>query len=203
MVEIDTFQNGSAVGLTEDEKRFKSLNDQAAALRDKTEPTPEAVEVKTSTAFVDAEKGEFVTSRGNRVALSGKQITSLMLERIINEGKPKIPMAEVLILGKHKQMEARPNDPGYLALLEEWKADQNIRAMRYTFVVGTKGKPPDDFVEEQRQFFEDATDTEIKYLWVTSLIPDIDIDKFSEAILGQTLTTTKGLEEAANFSASK
>lgn len=188
MVELDTLSNGTAAILTQEPPK---------------EPKPEAVELETSTAYVDAEKGEFVTSRGNRIALSGKQISSLTLERIINEGKPKIPMAEVLILGKHKQMEARPNDPGYLALLKEWSEDQNIKVMRYTFSVGAKGKPPEDFVEEHRQFFPNATDAEIKYLWVTSMLPDIDIEKFSEAILGQTMATVKGLEEAANFSASR
>lgn len=184
MMEIETFENGTA-----------------AILEAPPEPTPQAVEVPISTAFVDAMRGVFVTSNKNEVPLSGKQITSLMLERITNEGRPKIPMAEVVILGKHKQMEARPNDPGYLALKAEWEADQNIRVMRYIFTVGVKGKPPEEFLEDQRQFFPNASDAELKYLWVASLVPDIDIDKFSEAILGQTMTTTKGMEEAANFSA--
>lgn len=149
---------------------------------------------------VDVERGVFITSKKTEVELSGKRISSLMLERIVNEGKPKIPHIEVTILGKHKEMQANPNDPGYLALLKEWEEGQNIRTMRYTFVVGTKGTPPQDFVEEQRQFFPDATDVDMKYLWVSSLIPDEDIDKFVEAIMGQSIATTKGLEEAANFS---
>lgn len=183
MVEMSLFPNGSGVA-------------EAA-------PEPETLVDTTHSAHLDAERGVFVTSIGNEITLSGKSISALMLERITNEGKPKIPRIEVTLLGKHKEMQANPNDPGYLALLEEWQGEQNIRVMRYMFNVGVAGIPPMDFVEEQRQFFPNATDAEMKYLWVASLLPDNDIDKFTEAIMGRGLTTTKGLEEAANFSASK
>jgi hypothetical protein len=154
-------------------------------------------------AHVDAARGVFVTSKGNEIELSGKRISSLMLERLTNEGKPRIPMKEVLILGKHKQMEATPNDPGYLALLAEWQSDQNIKTMIYVFNIGAKGKPDPEFVEEQRAFFSDASDSTMKYLWVSSQLPDEDIDKFTEAIIGQTLPTAKGLDGAASFTESK
>lgn len=157
----------------------------------------------TPSAHLDAEKGVFVTSTHNEIALSGKGISALMLERITNEGKPKIPRQEVTLLGKHKELHANPNDPGYLALLAEWQDDQNIRVMRYMFNVGVAGVAPEDFADEQRQFFPNATDADLKYLWVASMLPDADIDKFTEAIMGRGLTTVKGLEEAANFSASE
>jgi len=149
---------------------------------------------------VDAERGVFLTSIHTEVQLSGQKISSLMLERIVNEGKPKIPMIEVTLLGKHKQIQANPNDPGYVALLQEWQGEQNIRVMRYMFCVGVKGQPPQEFVDTHRLFLPDATDLDLKYLWVTSLVPDDDIDSFTAAILGQSITTQKGLEEAANFS---
>jgi len=157
----------------------------------------------TPLAHLDAERGVFITSKGNEIALSGQPISSLMLERITNEGKPKIPMVEVTILGKHKQMQANANDPGYLALLEEWKGDQNVKVLRYVFVVGAKGQPPSEFIDTQRQFFPNATDADLKYLWVSSQLPDEDIDSFSNVVIGKTLTTAKGLEEAQNFSISK
>lgn len=155
--------------------------------------------MNTSLAHIDAERGVFITSRGEAIPLSGQKISSLMLERVTNEGKPKIPRKEVLLLGKHKELQANASDPDYLALVDEWKAEQNIKVMRYIFVVGVKGQPPSSFIDEQRQFFPEYTDLDMKYLWVTSLLPDEDIDKFTEAVMGQALTTTKGLEEAANF----
>lgn len=156
----------------------------------------------TPKAHVDARRGIFVTSNGNELVLSGQAISALMLERITNEGKPKIPRQEVTLLGKYKELQANPNDPGYLALLAEWQGEQNIRVMRYLFCVGIKGTPPADFVELHRLFMPDATDLDLKYLWVSSLMPDKDIDSFSEALIGQTGITAKGIDDAANFSAS-
>ncbi len=153
----------------------------------------------TPHAHLDAVRGVFVTSKGGEIELSGQPISSLMLERITNEGKPKIPMIEVTLLGKHKQIQANPNEPGYLALMEEWRSEQNVKVMRYVFVIGAKGQPPQDFIEAQQQFFPDAGDTELKYLWVSSRLPDEDIDKFTEVVMGKNLATTKGVNEAADF----
>lgn len=165
-------------------------------------PAVPSASVTTSTAHVNAEKGVFVTSNGNELELSGQAISALMLERITNEGKPRIPRVEVLLLGKHKELQANPNDPGYLALLQEWEGDQSIRVMRYMFCVGVKATPSAEFVEIHRQFMPDATDLDLKYLWVSSLVPNGDIDSFTNALLGQFGVTTKGIDDAANFSAS-
>lgn len=178
MVEIDTFNNGNGA-----------------------HPPMEAPQPSTSSLpRVDAERGVFLTSNGNEIELSGQAISSLMLERITNEGKPKIPKQEVTLLGKIKELHANPNDPGYLALLKEWEEEQNVKVMRYMFCVGAKGQPSQEFVDTHRQFMPDATDLDLKYLWVSSLMPDEDIDKFTEVVLGRTIPTSKGLEEAANFS---
>lgn len=165
-------------------------------------PSAPAASASTSTAHVNAEKGVFVTSNGNELELSGQAISALMLERITNEGKPRIPRVEVLLLGKHKELQANPNDPGYLALLKEWEAEQSIRVMRYMFCVGVKATPSAEFAEMHRQFIPDMTDLDLKYLWVSSLVPDKDVDSFTSALLGQFGVTSKGIDEAANFSAS-
>lgn len=191
MVEISSFPNGATAELIREDETFES-NDGYEQVKD-----------TTPSAHLDAERGVFITSTRNEIALSGKGISALMLERITNEGKPKIPRQEVTLLGKHKEMQANANDPGYLALLEEWRDEQNIRVMRYMFNVGVSGAPSEAFSDEQRQFFPNATAVDLKYLWVASLLPDDDIDKFTEAIMGRGLTTVKGLEEAANFSVSK
>lgn len=147
---------------------------------------------------VDVTRGVFITSRGDEIQLSPRPITSLMLERVTNQGKPRIPQKEVNIMGKHKQLEANEQDPGYLALLKEWQDNQNVRVMRYIFTVGTNATPPEEFIAAQAEFFPDATETDLKYLYVASLIPDSDIEKFTEAVLGQSMPTEKGLQAAAN-----
>lgn len=158
--------------------------------------------IELDAARVDAARGVFITSKGDELELTGKQVNKLILERIINEGKPRIPMIEVTLLGKHKQLEPNANDPGYLALLEEWQSEQQIRVLRYLFVVGVKGQPPPDFVDEQRPFFASFSDVDAKYLWVSSMLPEGDIEAFTEALMGQTQPTAKGVEESANFTES-
>lgn len=165
-------------------------------------PSPTPAVDSTRGAYVDAERGVFFTSNGNELILSGQAISALMLERITNEGKPKIPRIEVTLLGKHKEMQANPHDPGYLALVAEWESEQSIRVMRYMFCVGVKATPSPEFADIHRQFIENATDLDLKYLWVSSLVPNDDIDTFTSALLGQFGVTTKGIDEAANFSAS-
>lgn len=148
---------------------------------------------------VDPTRGVFITTRNEEIELSDKPVSALIVERLQQEGKPKIPMIEVTVLGKHKQLEPHAGHPGYLAMLAEWQADAQMRVLRYLFVVGTKGKPPQSFVDEQATFFPNASDVDMKYLWIASRLPDDDMGAFTEAIMGRTLPTTKGVNEVANF----
>lgn len=152
----------------------------------------------TPKAHVDPVRRVFITSQGNEIRLSNKRVSALMLERLVNEGKPQIPMKEVTLLGKRKQLEANPQDPGYVALLEEWESNQRINSLIYIFSIGVSGSPPEDFVDEQRVFFPNISDSHMKYLWISSQLPDEDINELAEAITGQSLATQKGLEQAAD-----
>lgn len=156
----------------------------------------------TPVAHVDPTRGVFITSRGDEVHLTGKRINSLVLERISNDGKPRIPMVEVTLVGKHKQLEAHPHDEGYLALLAEWEEGRRVLVLRYLFLMGVKDEPDQEFIDDQRQFFPNASAADMKYLYIASLIPDDDIDTFMEAVMGQTMATQKGLETSANFTES-
>lgn len=160
--------------------------------------TPIILDDIPSKAHVDPVRRVFVTSQGNEIPLSTKRVSALMLERLANEGKPQIPMKEVTLLGKRKQLEANPNDPGYLALLAEWEANQRINSLVYVFTIGVSGSPPDDFIDEQRAFFPHISDVYMKYLWICSQLPDEDINELAEAITGQSLATQKGLQASAD-----
>lgn len=183
MTEYDSFQNA-----------VSELTIEANHTEHYLEPSDDT----TPRAGLDVTRGVFITSRGDEIELSGKPINKLMLERLVNEGKPKIPMIEVTLLGKHKQMQANANDPSYLALMDEWTNDLKIKTMRYLFTVGVKGKPPQTFVEEQRQITPEANDADMKYFWLGSLLSDDEIVALQEVIVGQNFTTAKGLEEAAD-----
>lgn len=147
---------------------------------------------------VDVQRGVFITSRGTEIELSSQPVSALIVERLQAEGKPKIPMIEVTLLGKHKQLEPFPQHEGYQTLLKEWEAEGQLKLMRYLFIVGTKGAPPQTFVDEQASFFPNATEQDMKYLWVASRLPDEDMGDFVEAVMGRTLPTAKGMEQAAD-----
>jgi hypothetical protein len=151
---------------------------------------------------VDAVRGVFITSRNEEIELSSKPVSSLIIERLQSEGKPKIPQIEVMLLGKHKQLEYHAGHEGYQARLKEWEEEAQLKHVRYLFTVGVKGSPPQEFIDEQRPFFPTISDVEMKYLWICSRLPDEDIGAFTEAITGRTLPTTKAVEQVANFTES-
>lgn len=161
--------------------------------------TPEIKAFEIQGAHVDPARGVFITSKGNGIELSDKVVNALIVQRLNQQGKPKIPMVEVTLMGKHKQLEAHPNDEGYLARLAEWKEEAEMRVGIYMFNTGVKGQPPQDFVDEHAPLFPDATQAELKYLWVCSQLPYEDITSFSEALISRATPTAKGLEEVANF----
>ena len=147
---------------------------------------------------VDAKRGVFITSRGDEIELSDKPVSALIVDRLQQEGKPKIPMVEVTLLGKHKQLEPHVGHEGYQARLAEWQAESQMAVLRYLFTVGTKGTPPQEFIEEQAPYFPYATAAEWKYLWICARLPDDDMADFTEAVMGRALPTAKGMEESAD-----
>lgn len=146
---------------------------------------------------VDTTRGLIITRSGAELELSGASISSLLIERVINEGKPEIPMVQVTIGGKYKQMEANPNDPNYKTAFEAWQSESNRRLMRYLILRGVKCVVPEAFTQEHLEFFPNATDNDMKYLYVVSLVPDEDVNFFMDAVMGRSLPTAAGLEDAA------
>ncbi len=155
--------------------------------------------IEQHTWTLDTENAVFTTSNGFALQLRRPSgITSLVLERVRQQGKPKIPMVEVTIGGKYKQLEANPNDENYKALLEEWAVSSGLRTMQYIYVMGIDMTAPEEYIEAQREFFPDATPTDFKYLYIASLVPDGDIEALTEAIMGMNIPTARGLQDAAD-----
>lgn len=139
-------------------------------------------------------------------------ISSLRLMRLYNNtsGKPvepEPPMVEVLIGGTHKRLEPDPSDADYQLKLElwsqemeEWERVQREKILIYAFTQGIVVDVPSTFVDEAAFFIGDnASPLLIKYEYICSLIEDDDIEFLMEAIVGQTVATSKGIEEAKSF----
>lgn len=139
----------------------------------------------------------YTLSNGEVLQLTGKRITSLVLERFSSEGKPLIPVVEVTIGGKHKSVEYHHHDPGYEAKLAEWQEQVNLRTMRYIFTRGIAGDPPEEFVEEHRYWFPNIDRVEMRYIWLCSIIPDDDINDLTDALIGMSMPTAGGISEVA------
>lgn len=147
---------------------------------------------------IDYGRRVFITRSG--VELQLQRVSPVILERIHGDrsGKPKVPRVEVKMAGGHTRVEDNPNDPDYAQALKEWNQDHNSRIVKYVFVHGIANETPVEFVQEHAEFFPDATASDMKYLWIGSLVDEesTDIQKLIEAITGQNAITEEGLEQA-------
>ncbi len=159
----------------------------------------EGADAPSGKAYFDRERRVFVTRAGETWDL--RAIAPLLIERIYNESadKPKPPLVEVTIGGKHKTMQPDPNDAYYKQSLAEWEATRQFRIMYYLFTMGVNVDVPEYFTRAQREYFPDANETYMKYLYIASQLADgDDVGALSEAISGQTMPTQEGLREAAS-----
>lgn len=151
-------------------------------------------------AFVDYEQHQFVTRDGTRLTL--QPIPKMILERLYSDqnGKPKPPVVEVVIGGQFARKETNPDDPAYKQALEEWRAQKSMRILKYGLVHGVVENPPTTFIQEYIEYFPDESEAGMKYLWILSLLGSEgeDIRLISEAVVGQTAPTDKGIEIATD-----
>ncbi len=149
---------------------------------------------------VNYERRVFIARDGTELHL--QRLSSMILERLNADqtGKPAIPKVEVKIAGKHTRMELNPEDSAYKAALQNWERERNTRLVKYVFVHGITDDAPRAFVEDHREYFPEASDRDLKYLWIASLVDQHveDLQALIEAITGQTEITEGGLEEATN-----
>jgi hypothetical protein len=148
---------------------------------------------------VDYANRKFIARDGTELTL--RPLPKLILERLYNntDGKPKPPIIEVEIAGQFKRMESNPNDPAFLARLQEWESAKNLRLLKFVAVEGVVELPPADFIRHYSEYFPEETEQGMKYLWVVGLLgaDGEDIPLFMEALTSQTAVTEKGLETAS------
>lgn len=151
-----------------------------------------------STASFDVKTRIFTTSEGIRLTLTKGKLNRFVAERIFNGGKPEVPRKEVLLLRKYKQIEANPNDPGYLALLAEWESKRKIDFGVYLLSLGIADTVPSEFIEDNTTYLPDANPQEMKYMWVCSLMSEDDLNALIELLSAQLMPTAQGLKQSAD-----
>lgn len=149
--------------------------------------------------MLDPATRQFTCSNGQVIHLSNRAVNPMIIMQLQTRGKPEVPKVEVLLLGKHKQIQENPNDPDYKVALTNWQQETNNRVMQYILCTGIDtGTVPDDFVTEYMDFVPDARANEIKFAYITSLVPLDDFGELMEAILGEHEPTAKGMQQVAD-----
>ena len=126
-----------------------------------------------------------------------KPISLGLMNRIRSDisGKPKIPTIKVNYGGEWGE-EPNPNDPIYLEALAQWNTDVSNRTAIFLFTAGIDISVPGDYRAEVEQYQPGASDLEVKYYFITTLIPSAEYDSLTNALLGQTAPTEVGIAEA-------
>ena len=149
--------------------------------------------------YLDPQTRRFYCSKGQVIRLSTRAVNPMIVMQLQTRGKPEVPKVEVLLLGKHHQIQENPNDPAYKAALVTWQQDTNNRVMQYILCTGVDTGPvPDEFVTDYLDFIPDARVNEIKYAYITSLVPLDDFGDLMEAILGEHEPTATGMDAVAD-----
>jgi hypothetical protein len=133
------------------------------------------------------DRGIFVTRSGATLTL--KKTNPLLIERLANSitGKPEAPLIEVNAPGGRKRKEtarrldlskltseqlekADPVEVDYNRAVDTWEREKNLRLLVYLFSQGIVEDPPEEFVEQTREFLPGESESTYKYLWVASLL---------------------------------
>lgn len=113
---------------------------------------------------------------------------------------PVVPMVKSVIVEQEVE-EPNPDDPAYVETLAIWRNELNSQILKYAFSTCVLNRPPAEFIESQRAYFEDTPLSlpDLMYMWLTSLAQtETDITELSEFIMGSALATEKGIAAAEN-----
>lgn len=112
-------------------------------------------------------------------------------------GKPAIPSTRVDYGGGNSGLEPNANDPVYLEQLNAWRNANNHRSMVYAIGTGVDIEVPQDFTDTQLRFWPNASVDELRYFYVTSLVPIAELETLVNAIMGITMPTEDGIAVAS------
>lgn len=111
--------------------------------------------------------------------------------------KPVAPIIEVMIAGKFPRESVNYGDPHYQAELQYWQQEIQTRAMVNLINEGIDEEVAEEELARIRQHAPMANDADVKYLWAMQFVDANEMDKLAEAIMGQSLPTEAGMQQAA------
>lgn len=127
-----------------------------------------------------------------------RPISWAAVERLTNDprDKPKIPKVRVVYGGNQEGWESNPEDAAYKDELATWKAERQHRMLIYAIGNGIADPVPQEFQDEQKEWFPQATLAELRYFWVATLVSAEELTPLMSTIIGQNAPTEAGIEQA-------
>ena len=133
------------------------------------------------------------------VALELRQISAIFIRRMQRDtwGKPQPPIVESRV-GPKKVIvrETNQDDPEYKAALALWNEEHNERMLIYVMARGIVNEPSAEDIERIRSFFPGETADGLKYAWLLEMMSDEEVGELSQAIMGLSIPTEKGIADA-------
>lgn len=147
---------------------------------------------------INLDERTYTTRMG--VVLALQPISPIIVMRLRSDkwGMPQPPVEEVAVGPKQKLVkQANKEDPDYKERLRQWEIDQNEKILIYAWSQGIKTNPPKKDLDLMIELFPGASENQLKYLWVSSVLgDDDDIAELTEAIISQSVVTEQGIRDA-------
>ena len=130
-----------------------------------------------------------------------KPISSALVNKLKSDqrGKPAMPTIRVNY-GTTTQpewgFEPNPDDLIYKEAYESWQLNNNNRMMMYVYSSGIEIDVPQEFIDSISEFDDTQSVSELKYFYLTAIIPSAEWGDLTNVILGQTVPTEAGIADA-------
>jgi len=141
------------------------------------------------------------TSPTTGIALSLRPVSAGLMSKIQSDrrGKPTIPTTRVnygTTTAPEWGSEPNPDDLTYKDALEAWQSAQSTKVAIYVISAGVQVDVPPEFAAEIAEWDENPSPSELKYFYITKIIPSDELGDLTNAILSQTVPTEDGIAQA-------
>jgi hypothetical protein len=149
---------------------------------------------KTNGNSKNSNKKEYTTPEGTVLEFrSVTQWAMLNFEKTWERSKPLPPLIKTEIGEDYN-----PADERYKHELQMWTTDHVVAISRFVVRAGVVNPVPEQFMTETKAIYPEMTDDDIKVEWVYSLVgSQEEMAKFTEVVVGTTMPTEAGIEEAS------
>jgi len=151
--------------------------------------------------MIDA-KARTWTSPSTGIVLKLTPVSSALVNKIQSDrrGKPSMPLVTVNYArqGDPPQyaQEPNPEDLIYKECLEDWRNGNQTRMSMYVFGMGVDIDVPQSFIDGIAEYDDTKSPSELRYFYLTAIIPAPEWGDLTNAILSQTVPTEAGIADA-------